>query len=70
MQRGAISQEDARRAKDYVRDLLYDALRDPDISVQKFTEQISTESVYRRCQITRVSKLRGRPPKSKAGEAP
>ena len=27
MQRGAISQEDTRRAKDYVRDLLYDALR-------------------------------------------
>lgn len=70
MQRGAISQEDARRAKDYVRDLLYDALRNPGISVQKFTEQISTEAVYRRCQITRLSKLRGRPRKSEAGEAP
>ena len=70
MQRGAISQEDARRAKDYVRDLLYDALRDSEISVQKFTEQISTESVYQCCQITRLSKPRGRPRKAEAGEAP
>ena len=70
MQRGAISQEDARRAKDYVRDLLYDALRDPDVSVDDFTEKITTERIYKRCQITRVSKPRGRPPKPKAGEVP
>lgn len=70
MQRGAISQENARRAKDHVRDLLYDALRDPNISVQKYTEQISTERVYEYCGITRTAKPRGRPPKSKAGEAP
>ncbi len=70
MQRGAISQEDARRAKDYVRDLLYDALRDPNVSVEDFTEKITTERIYKRCQITRVSKPRGRPPKPKAGETP
>ena len=68
MQRGAISQEDARRAKDHVRDRLYDALRSPDISVEEFSEQISTAQVYEYCRITRVSKPRGRPPKAKAGE--
>ena len=67
MQRGAISQEDARRAKDHVRDRLYDALRSPDISVEEFSEQISTAQVYEYCRITRVSKPRGRPPKAKAG---
>ena len=67
MQRGAISQEDARRVKDHVRDRLYDALRSPDISVEEFSEQISTAQVYEYCRITRVSKPRGRPPKAKAG---
>jgi hypothetical protein len=67
MQRGAISQEDARRAKDHVRDRLYDALRSPDISVEEFSEQVSTAQVYEYCRITRVSKPRGRPPKAKAG---
>lgn len=70
MQRGAISQEDARRVKDYVRDLLYDALRDPNTAVEDFTEDIVTERVYKYCQIARASKPRGRPPKSKAGDAP
>ena len=67
MQRGAISQEDARRAKDHARDRLYDVLRSPDISGEEFSEQISTAQVYEYCRITRVSKPRGRPPKAKAG---
>jgi len=70
MQRGSITQEEARKAKDYIRDLLYDALRDPNVSVERFTEQIDAERVYHFCQITRLSKQRGRPPKKKAGEAP
>ena len=68
MQRGAISQEDARKAKDYVRDLLYDALRDANISVETFEQSVSSERVYQHCQITRTANPRGRPPKAKAGE--
>ena len=68
MQRGAISQEDARKAKDYVRDLLYDALRDANISVEDFEQRISSERVYQHCGITRTANPRGRPPKEKAGE--
>ena len=68
MQRGAISQEDTRRAKDYVRDLLYDALRDADTSVEAFEQSISSERVYQHCGITRTANPRGRPPKEKAGE--
>lgn len=68
MQRGAISQEDARKAKDYVRDLLYDALRDADTSVEAFEESVSSENVYQHCGITRTVNPRGRPPKKKAGE--
>ena len=70
MQRGAISQEDARKAKDYVRDLLYDALRDANISVETFEQSVSSERVYQHCQITRTANPRGRPPKAKAGDAP
>ena len=68
MQRGAISQDDARKAKDYVRDLLYDALRDANISVEAFEQRISSERVYQHCGITRTANPRGRPPKEKAGE--
>ena len=68
MQRGAISQEDTRKAKDYVRDLLYDALRDANISVEAFEQRISSERVYQHCGITRTVNPRGRPPKEKAGE--
>ena len=68
MQRDAISQEDARKAKDYVRDLLYDALRDANISVEAFEQSISSERVYQHCGITRTANPRGRPPKKKAGE--
>lgn len=68
MQRGAISQEDTRKAKDYVRDLLYDALRDADTSVEAFEQSISSERVYQHCGITRTANPRGRPPKKKTGE--
>ena len=68
LSRNAISQKDARKAKDYVRDLLYDALRDASISVETFEESVSSENVYQRCGITRTANPRGRPPKKKAGE--
>ena len=70
MQRGAISQEDARKAKDYVRDLLYDALRDVDTSVDAFEQSIFSERVYQNCGITRTANPRGRPPKARAGDGP
>ena len=70
MQRGAISQENARKAKDYVRDLLYDALRDMDTSVEAFEQSVSSERVYQNCGITRTANPRGRPPKAKAGDTP
>ena len=70
MQRGAISQEDARKAKDYVRDILYDALRDANISVEAFEQSVSSERVYQNCGITRMANPRGRPPKAKAGDVP
>ena len=68
LSRNAISQKDARKAKDYVRDLLYDALRDANISVEAFEQRISSERVYQHCGITRTANPRGRPPKEKAGE--
>ena len=68
LSRNAISQKDARKAKDYVRDLLYDALRDANISVEAFEESVSSENVYQHCGITRTANPRGRPPKKKAGE--
>jgi len=51
-----------------VRDQLYEALYEHDLSVDAFAEQVSSESVYRACDITRKTKPRGRPPKKKAGE--
>jgi len=69
MQRGAISQEDARKAKDHVRDLLYDALRDANISVEAFEQSVSSERVYQNCGITRTANPRGRPPKARTGDA-
>ena len=63
MRRGNITREDARRAKDYVRDALYDALRDPNMSLEAFEEQVSSEHVYAARSIRRVSKQRGRPKK-------
>ena len=64
MQRGNITREDARKAKDYVRDQLYDALRDPAVSLEAFEEQIGSERVYRSCGIRRINKQRGRPRKT------
>ena len=68
--RGVITEDECRRAKDYVRDQLYEALHEHDLSVDTFAEQVSSESVYRACDITRKTKPRGRPPKKKAGETP
>ena len=66
--RGAISKEDERRAKDYVRDKLYEALRSKDISVDDFEAGITSERVYSVLNITRTAKPRGRPKKT-GGEA-
>ena len=51
-----------------MRDLLYDALRDADTSVEAFEESVSSENVYQHGGITRTANPRGRPPKKKAGE--
>ncbi|MCO7118880.1 hypothetical protein NIA13_10080 [Oscillibacter valericigenes] len=51
-----------------MRNLLYDALRDANISVEAFEQRISSERVYQHCGITRTVNPRGRPPKEKAGE--
>ncbi len=66
--RGAISKEDERRAKDYVRDKLYEALRRTDISVDDFEASIASERIYSVLNITRTAKPRGRPKKT-GGEA-
>lgn len=66
--RGAISKEDERRAKDYVRDKLYEALRRTDISVNDFEASIASERIYSVLNITRTAKPRGRPKKT-GGEA-
>ena len=66
--RGAISKEDERRAKDYVRDKLYAALRRTDISVDDFEARVASERVYSILNITRTAKPRGRPKKT-GGEA-
>ncbi len=68
MQRGIISREDSYKAKDYIRDRLYEALRTPDLSVEAFEESIEPARVYKFCGITRKAKPRGRPPKPKDGD--
>lgn len=68
LQREAITREEARRAKDYVRDHLYEALREPNVPVAKFEEDVKSEHVYEACGIVRKSNPRGRP-KSAEGEA-
>ncbi len=68
MQRGTISREDSYKAKDYIRDRLYEALRTPDLSVEAFEESIEPARVYKFCGITRKAKPRGRPPKVKDGD--
>lgn len=58
-----ISREEARIAKDYVRDRLYDSLRSSECSVEDFENQVSSERVYRMCGIKRTARERGRPRK-------
>ena len=70
MQRGNITREDARAAKDDVRDRLYDALRDGTMTAEAFAQDIQPEYVYARCGITRTMKQRGRPRKKADGDAP
>ena len=65
--RGAITKEDARRAKDYVRDLLYDALRDKDFSLEEFERRVAPQALYVSCEIIRKAKPRGRPRKQRDG---
>jgi len=66
MRREVITREEARIAKDTVRDALYDALRRSDMPLEQFEQTISSEAVYARCGITRKSKPRGRPKKDGA----
>lgn len=68
MKRGAISREDARIAKDYVRDALYESLR-TSTSVDSFEKRLSSNELYAACKITRTAKPKGRPKKG-GGEAP
>ena len=67
--RGAITKEDARRAKDYVRNLLYEALRDKEFSLEEFERRIAPQALYAFCGIVRTAKPRGRPRKQRDGEA-
>lgn len=70
MQRGIISREDARAAKDCVRDRLYDALRTQNVTVEEFEKSIAPETLYAACGITRKSKPRGRPKRDRGDEVP
>jgi len=70
MRRGVISREEARIAKDYARDLLYEALRKKNHPVSKLEKDLLSENLYQACGIRRNAKPRGRPPKQKDGEAP
>ena len=67
--RGVITKEDARQAKNYVRDLLYDALRDKDFSLEEFKRRIAPQALYASCEIVRKAKPRGRPRKQRDGDA-
>ena len=70
MQRGNITRQEAHRAKIYVRDLLYDAMRDPKKSVEQFEKDLASSRIYNSCCIERKKRMRGRPPKAKTGDAP
>ena len=65
--RGAITKEDARRAKDYVRDLLYDALRVKDFSLEELERRVAPQALYVSCEIIRKAKPRGRPRRQRDG---
>ena len=67
--RNVITKEDARRAKDYVRDLLYDALQDKDFSLEEFERCVASQALYAFCGIVRTARPRGRPRKQRDDEA-
>ena len=61
--RDVITAEEARRLKDTVRDMLFDALNKADVSTEDFERSISSERLYPYCGVTRKAKPRGRPRK-------
>ena len=61
--RDIITAEEARRLKDTVRDMLFDALNEADVSNEDFERSISSERLYPYCGVTRKAKPRGRPRK-------
>ena len=65
--RGNISTEGCRKAKDYARDLLYDALRTADFTVEEFERRLESDNMYPACGVRRLKKSRGRP-KTKGGD--
>ena len=66
--RGNISKEGCRKAKDYARDLLYDALRTADFTVEEFERKLESDNMYPACGVRRLKKSRGRP-KTKGGDS-
>lgn len=67
--RGNISREDCRKVKDYVRDMLYEALRTADYSVDELERKLESDNLYKACNVQRVKKARGRP-RAKDGDSP
>ena len=67
--RGNISRDDCRKVKDHVRDMLYEALRTADYSVDEFERKLESDSLYKACNVQRVKKARGRP-RVKDGDSP
>ena len=65
--RGNISKAGCRKAKDYARDLLYDALRTADFTVEEFERRLESDNMYPACGVRRLKKSRGRP-KTKGGD--
>ena len=61
--RDVITAEEARRLKDTVWDMLFDALNKADVSTEDFERSISSERLYPYCGVTRKAKPRGRPRK-------
>ena len=66
--RGNISIAGCRKAKDYARDLLYEALRTADFTVEEFERRLESDNLYPACGVRRLKKARGRP-KSKDGDS-
>ena len=67
-QRGTITEAEMRRLKDTVRNRLFDALSNPDISNKNFESSISSQHLYPICRVARQAKPRGRPRKAKDGD--